>query len=80
MNKKKRVGYLYGRPVVEGDENEINAHEILAKKENDNITLAAEGGRGIKSISDVSSAEKKFGDVTYEPLITKEDIYSDKKN
>ena len=62
MNKKKRVGYLYGRPVVEGDENEINAHEILAKKEDGYITLAA-NNNGLKSISHISSAGDKFGEI-----------------
>lgn len=70
MNKKKRVGYLYGRPVIEGDENEINAHEILAKKEDGYITLAA-NNNGLKSISHISSAGENFGDLVLGMGITK---------
>lgn len=61
--KKKKVGILYGRPLVEGNVNYIKPPEILVKRENKSITLAERGGRGIKSISDQSSAEDKYGDV-----------------
>lgn len=61
--KKKKVGILYGRPLIEGDVNYIKPPEILVKQENESITLAERGNRGMKSISDQSSAEDKWGDV-----------------
>lgn len=61
--KKKKVGILYGRPLIEGDVNYIKSPEILVRCENKSITLAERGGRGMKSISDQSSAEDRYGDI-----------------
>lgn len=72
--KKKRVGTLYGKPVVEGPENELKAFEIIAKKENDYITLAAKNKKGgeIKSLSTFSSIGENYGDCI---MAVNQDIY-----
>lgn len=49
--------------MVEGDINCIKTPEILVKQENKSITLAERGSRGMKSISDQSSVEDRYGDI-----------------
>ena len=41
MTKKKRVGTLYGHPLVEGDYNKVGKNEILVTRDNKKIGLSS---------------------------------------
>lgn len=60
---KKKVGQLYGKPIVEGDVNIINDHEILLrKKDKDTLSLAKKTEQGIVT--------------SYTPSLREDDIVS----
>lgn len=62
MNRNgiKKVGTLYGKPLVEGDPNLVRGSEILVNKEDKYITLATRDKGDMKSLSDFSSMEGRF--------------------
>ena len=59
--KKKKVGSLYGRPLVEGDPNYVKDREILVKKENKFVTLAERKKGGLQTLSKACSTVENFG-------------------
>lgn len=59
--KKKKIGKLYGRPLVEGDPNCINNKDILIKKEDNFITLAERKKGRLQTLSNVSTTGKNYG-------------------
>lgn len=66
MNRNgiKKVGTLYGKPLVEGDPNLVRGSEILVNKEDKYITLAARNKQGeISTVSNVSTVAKQFANV-----------------
>lgn len=65
MAKKKKVGNLYGRPLVEGDPNYIKGKEILVKKEDKYITLAERKKIGLQTLSNVSTVGENYGIATF---------------
>lgn len=59
--KKKKIGKLYGRPLVEGDPNCINNKDILIKKEDNFITLAERKKGRLQTLSNVSTIGEDYG-------------------
>lgn len=63
MTKKKKVGNLYGRPLVEGDPNYIKNKEILVKKEGKFVTLAERQRNELLTLSSISDTGENYGDI-----------------
>lgn len=55
---KRRVGYLFGKPIVQGDENLVDNYELLAKKTQSSVEIYKRN-----DIGDLENINKASGSV-----------------
>lgn len=73
---KRKIGELYGKPIVEGEENELTINEIkVTKNDERKITLYARNGNKVENITSGSIQE---GASNYNPdfmrIVTEDDV------
>lgn len=62
---KRKIGELFNKPLVQGNENVLSSNEILVEQKGDTINLKERVNGGVKVISGGSSGGNTGGDVGF---------------